>query len=162
MQGPPTNGAMRDFHIKGRCRYFTIGNHRKLNWDSHRTNISKLLFRKWCNKYWRSLCCNMRWSIKEHLQTPSVSIYTETDALYIHIQVSPPTLDISCPVPHWPMPELQNCHNIISRIKRIGGNLESGLAFFKSHNFRAFIIYDEFKRTSVQFPKERQCLNAHL
>ena len=83
-------------------------------------NISKLLFRKWCNKYWRSLCCNMRWSIKEHLQTPSVSIYTETDALYIHIQVSPPTLEFSCPVPPWPMPELQNCRNIAYYLARCG------------------------------------------
>ena len=33
MQGPPSNGAMRDFHIKGRCRYFTI--------DNHRLNIGK-------------------------------------------------------------------------------------------------------------------------
>ena len=88
-------------------------------------------------------------------------------SLYIHIQVSPPTLEISCPVPPWPMPELQNCRNIAYYFarcgKRIAGNLESGLAFSKSHNFRrAFIIYDEFKRTSVQFPKETQCLNAHL
>ena len=62
----------------------------------------------------------MRWSIKEHLQTPSVSIYTETDALYIHIQVSPPTLEISCPVPPWPMPELQNCRNIAYYLARCG------------------------------------------
>ena len=48
------------------------------------------------------------------------TIHISAHSLYIHIQVSPPTLEISCPVPPWPMPELQNCRNIAYYLARCG------------------------------------------